>query len=151
MNPLPSPGPSPQDLSVATGLRTSIQRLVKLLRKHTRNTEMLSLTERATLGSLYQHGRLLPTELAQLEKVTTQSMSQVVSHLFELGFIMKTPSSEDKRKVYLSLTGEGRSWLERARHEKQEWLAQVLHEKTNDKEKEILAAAVEIMGRLADE
>ena len=143
--------PTAVDLTIATNLRTSIQRLVKVLRRHTRNSEMLSLTERSSLGWLYQHERLLPTELAQFEKVTTQSMSQVVSHLFELGLIKKTPSDADKRKTYLSLTDQGRHWIEQARQEKQEWLAQVLHQKTSEKEKEILAAAADILNRLADE
>lgn len=139
------------DVELAVQLRTVIHRLVKVLRKHTRNDAMLSLTERSTLGLLYQHGRLLPTELAQMEKVTTQSMSQVVSHLFEIAYILKTPSDSDKRKVYLSLTQAGREYVEHLRQDKEEWLSEILHEKIDAREKEVLSEAMRILTRLIDE
>jgi DNA-binding MarR family transcriptional regulator len=142
---------SPQDIEIAASLRTVIQRLVKVLRKQTRNQEMLSLTERSCLGLLYQQGELLPSELAQMEKVTTQSMSQVINHLFKLGLIDKTPSGEDKRKVKLSLTPAGRHYIEQLRLEKQEWLARILYEKTTGKEKQLLTEALHILTKLIDE
>lgn len=46
-------GVNATDIEIAGNLRTVIHRLVKVLRKHTRNEEMLSLTERSTLGLLY--------------------------------------------------------------------------------------------------
>jgi len=139
------------DIEIAGNLRAVIHRLVKVLRKHTRNEEMLSLTERSTLGLLYQHNQLLPTELAQIEKVTTQSMSQVISYLVEIAYIVKTPAATDKRKVYLSLTPAGRDYIERHRQEKQEWLARTLHEKTSAREKEVLSEALTILSKLIDE
>jgi len=142
---------SAKDIEMAGNLRTVIHRLVKVLRKQTRNEEMLSLTERSTLGLLYQHGQLLPTELAQMEKVTAQSMSQVIGHLSEIAYINKTPAMDDKRKVYLSLTPGGKEYIERLRQEKQEWLARTLHEKLSAREKEVLAEAMTILTRLIDE
>jgi DNA-binding MarR family transcriptional regulator len=144
-------GVSVADIEIAGNLRTVIQRMVKVLRKHTRNEEMLSLTERSTLGLLYQHGQLLPTELAQMEKVTTQSISQVVAHLVEIAYIKKTPAESDKRKAYLSLTPAGKDYIERLRQEKQEWLARILHEKTTAREKELLSEALAILGKLIEE
>lgn len=146
-----SPQASAKDIEIAGNLRTIIQRLVKVLRKQTHNDEMLSLTERSTLGLLYQHDRLMPTELAQMEKVTTQSMSQVIAHLFEIAYISKTPSDSDKRKIYLSLTPAGKAYIERLRQEKQEWLARALHEKTSPYEKEVLKAAMTILTKLIDD
>jgi len=146
-----STGVNATDIEVASNLRAVIHRLVKVLRKHTRNEEMLSLTERSTLGLLYQHGQLLPTELAQIEKVTTQSMSQVIAHLVEIAYIVKTPAESDKRKAYLSLTPAGRDYIERHRQEKQEWLARTLHEKTSAREKEVLSEALTILSKLLDE
>src|SRR5579872_6307408 len=104
-----STGPSPQDVEMAAQMRTVLHRLIKVLRKHTRNNALLSLTERSTMGLLYQYQELPPSELAQIEKVTTQSMSQVINHLFELNFISKNPSGDDKRKVLLSLTPSGKA------------------------------------------
>jgi len=142
---------SANDMEIATQLRTVLHRLVKVMRKHTRNDAMLSLTERSTLGLLYQHGQMLPTELAQMEKVTTQSMSQVVGHLFEIAYISKTPVESDKRKTYLSLTPAGKEYVEQLRQDKQEWLSEVLHERTDTREKQVLSEAMTILTRLIDE
>src|SRR5215475_2050845 len=108
------------DTELASGLRATISRLVKLLRRETHNDAQLSLTERSTLGLLFPDNRLTPSDLARTEKVTTQSMSQVINHLAELNYIHRTPSGEDKRKVLLSLTPAGKAYIEQLRREKQE-------------------------------
>lgn len=139
---------SDRDIEIAARLRTVIHRLVKLLRRDTHGEGQLSLTERSVMGSLYQQGDLLPSELAQLEKVTTQSMSQIINNLYELQLIAKTPSAEDKRKVWLSLTPAGRAYVEDSRLRKQEWLALALHEKVSPAEKELLMAALDVLTKI---
>src|ERR1700761_4011189 len=144
-------GPTARDLEVAATLRTGIHRLVKLVRRETRNEANLSLTERSTMGSLYPDRSLEPTHIARTEKVTTQSMSQVINKLYKKGFIDKTPSAEDKRKVLLSLTPAGRIYIEQLRQDKQEWLAKVLHEKTTPEEKDLLIEALRVLSKLTEE
>ena len=140
-----------RDIEIAATLRTVIHRLVKLLRRQTHEKGSLSLTERSVMGSLYQLGEQPPSTLAQLEKVTSQSMSQIISHLDEAGMISKTPSGEDKRKVLLSLSPAGRAYVEDARDRKQEWLAHALQEKVNDDEKEVLMKALKILIKIIEE
>jgi DNA-binding MarR family transcriptional regulator len=140
-----------RDIEVAAALRTAIHRLVKLLRRQTHAEGQLSLTERSVMGSLYQHRELAPSALAQLEKVTTQSMSQIINHLYELELIDKTPSGEDKRMVVLSLTEKGRRYVEDNRQRKQEWLAQALHQKVTNPEKEVLMEALKILTKIIEE
>lgn len=140
-----------RDIEIATGLRTAIGRLVKILRRETRNEAMLSITERSTLGLIEQHPGLLPTELAAMEKVTTQSISQVINHLSALGYVDKKASTDDKRKVLLSVTPSGKEYIDRLRQEKQEWLARTIHEKINPADKEILVAAIQILAKLNEE
>ena len=142
--------PTPRDIEIATTLRTVLHRLVKVLRRETSNEELLSLTERSTMGALYRQ-EMSPSELAQLEKVTAQSMSQVINHLFELHYIHKSPSGDDKRKVLLSLTPAGRLTVEERRLEKQEWLARALHERTSAEEKELLLKAMPVLTKLIDQ
>ena len=144
-------GASARDIEVATALRTTIGRLVKLMRRETRNEALLSLTERSTLGLLYPDVQLAPSDIARLEKVTTQSMSQVVNHLVELNFVYRTPHAEDKRKTMLSLTGAGKARVEQARQEKQEWLAQMLHQRVTPQEKAVLIESIKILSKLIDE
>ena len=139
------------DMEIAADLRSILNRLVKLMRRQTRNEGQLSLTERSALGLLYPDKQLAPSDIARAEKVTTQSMSQVVNHLAELGFIARTPSAEDGRKILISLTVAGRLRVEQARQEKQEWLASALHEKVTEKEKGLLVDALHVMKKLIDE
>ncbi len=144
-------GPTARDMEVAASIRTGIVRLVKRLRRETRNEARLSLTERSTMGQLYPDIQLAPTEIAKVEKVTTQSMSQVINHLAEMGYILRTPSGDDKRKVLLTLTPAGRAEVEQRRQDKQEWLAKALYEKTTTKEKEALMQALVILKKLEEE
>jgi DNA-binding MarR family transcriptional regulator len=140
-----------RDIEVAGVLRTVMTRLIKLLRRETKDEAQLSLTERSTMGLLYQHGELLPSDIARMEKVTSQSMSQIINHLFEVGFIHKAPSVEDKRKVLLSLTAAGRVSVEERRHNKEEWLARALNEKASPEERELVMDALKILEKLIDE
>ncbi|HET6252499.1 MAG TPA: MarR family transcriptional regulator [Puia sp.] len=140
-----------RDIEVAAALRTVIHRLVKLLRRQTHAEGQLSLTERSVMGSLYQHGELAPSALAQLEKVTTQSMSQIINHLDLLELVDKAPSGEDKRMVLLSLTAKGKRYVEDNRQRKQEWLAQALHQKVSAAEKEVLMDALKILIKIIEE
>ena len=52
-------------------------------------------------------GELLPNELAAMEKITNQSMSQILNHLAELGYINRRISKDDKRKSFISLSAKG--------------------------------------------
>jgi len=144
-------GPTARTWKIAGNLRTVLHRVVKILRRETRNDAELSETERSTLGMLYNHRELLPSDIAKMEKVSTQSVSQVVNHLFELNYIYKNPSTEDKRKVLLSLTPAGKAFVEQRRKDKQEWLAHALHEKVSPEEKAQIVAALKVLKKLVDE
>jgi DNA-binding MarR family transcriptional regulator len=142
---------SDKDMEIAIRLRTVIQRLVKLLRREAYSEGQLSLTERSVMGALYGKEGMPPSTLAQLEKVTSQSMSQIVNHLYELELIEKAPSGEDKRMVFLSLTSKGRSYVEDNRQRKQEWLAHALHEKVSAAEKDVLIEALTVLNKIIGE
>lgn len=135
-------------MDLATRLRSEMYRLVKVLRKETRNDELLSLTERSTLALVYQYTEILPGELALLEKVTTQAMSQIINHLLELGLILKTPSEADRRKVIVTLTDAGKKLVRQRQAEKQEWLNRRIAETLSAKEKQTLAEAIHILTKL---
>jgi len=135
---------------IAANLRVVISRLVKILRNETKNDELLSLTERSTLALVYQNSEMLPSELALIEKVTNQSMSQIINKLLQHGYIKKTSSKTDKRKVIITITQAGKKFVEKKRQEKQEWLAQAIFEKTTQKEKEILINAIKVLTKLVD-
>lgn len=135
---------------LASDLRTVITRLVKKLRNKSTTGERLSLTERSTIALLDQHKELLPTELAAMEKIRAQSMSQILNHLLELGYIIRKKSATDKRKVIISLSKAGRDILHRVRHERDEWLEEALNKACTTKELDMLRRAIVPLTRLVD-
>jgi DNA-binding MarR family transcriptional regulator len=131
-----------QDLQFASDLRTAVGRLIKKLRKESPSAQKLSLTERSVMGLLYQHKALLPSELAAMEVITNQSMSQVLNRLSEFGYIIRIPSETDKRKVNISLSPAGQTALLQFRHERDEWLLKTIEQTCTAEEKELLKRAL---------
>jgi DNA-binding MarR family transcriptional regulator len=138
------------DSKIASELRTVISRLMKVLRRETSNEEKLSLTERSTLFLVHYNTIILPSELAAIEKVTSQSMSQIINKLLKMGYINKTSSRDDKRKTYITLTSAGKEIVERIKKEREAWIANTINAKISDKEKEILAQSIDILKKLVD-
>lgn len=135
---------------LATDLRTVLARLVKKLRTKSATGLNLSLTERSTMALLDQHKELLPNQLAAMEKITTQSMSQVLNHLLELGYIHRKIARDDKRKSIISLTKTGYNTLYKVRHERDEWLSEALQQSCTAKELELLQRAIGPLTKLVD-
>jgi DNA-binding MarR family transcriptional regulator len=139
-----------KDIQFASDLRNAITRLIKKLRKESSTGSQLSLTERSTMALLYQNKEMLPSELAAAEMITNQSMSQVLNHLFELDYIIRTASTTDKRKVNISLSGHGESTLLQFRHERDEWLANAITKACTPEEQELLNLVIKPLNKLVD-
>ncbi len=125
-------------LQYVTELRTVVTRLIKKLRKESATGQQLSLTERSTLVLLQQNTALQPTELAAMEKITNQSMSQILAHLLELGYINRSVSETDKRKAIITLSEKGEEVLKQVRSERDKWLAQAIEATCTPQEQEML-------------
>jgi len=138
------------DIELASRLRMSMSRLIKVIRSEVKQDELLSLTERSTLSVINQSIEMLPSELAAKEKVTGQSMSQIIGKLSDNGYIKKTSSLDDKRKVIITITQEGKDYIELKRTKNQEWLAKIIAEKATEAEKEILMNAITILTKFVD-
>jgi len=139
-----------KDLQLSSDLRTVVTRLVKKLRRESVTGQQLSLTERSTLALLLQHGSLLPSELASMEKITNQSMSQVLAHLLERGFIIRANSETDKRKVMISLTETGEKMILQVRSERDEWLAKAIAATCDIEDQEIIKRALKPLTKIVD-
>ncbi len=138
------------DLHLASEMRTVITRLIKKLRKHSVTGMALSLTERSTMSLLDQYGELLPNELASMEKITSQSMSQILNHLYELGYINRRISKEDKRKSIISLSVKGAATLKQVRSERDSWLYQAIKKECSEEEIALLKKALVPLSKLVD-
>ncbi|MEO6963028.1 MAG: MarR family transcriptional regulator [Puia sp.] len=135
---------------LASDLRTVVSRLIKKLRHKSISAEKLSLTERSTMALLDQHRELLPGELAAMEKITAQSMSQIIHHLLELGYIIRRISDTDKRKSIISLSRTGQAMLYKMRNERDEWLSSALIKACNARDQDMLRRAIGPLTRLVD-
>lgn len=138
------------NIQLASDLRTVLTRLIKRLRSESSPKDILSLTERSTLSLIDQHKELSPSELAAMEKITTQSMSQILNHLSDLGFIDRTPSATDKRKMIITLSKRGHELINKARNERDEWLNKALQQTCSVKELEILKQAIMPLTKLVE-
>ena len=141
---------SDMDIRLSSELRTVTTRLIKKLRKESVTGQQLSLTERSTLSLLHQHSSLLPSELAGMEKITNQSMSQILAHLLERGLIIRTNSETDRRKVSISLTDLGKHTFAQVLNERDEWLAEAIKATCTDEEQEILKRALKPLTKIVD-
>ncbi|MFC0513827.1 MarR family winged helix-turn-helix transcriptional regulator [Mucilaginibacter angelicae] len=139
-----------KEVQLASELRFVIGRLSKKIKKTSATAERLSLTERSTMALIFQHEEILPNELAAMEKITTQSMSQILSNLLNLGLIKRRISELDKRKVIISLSEEGISLIHKSRSEKDEWLNRALDATCTAEEQETLKKALAPLTKLLE-
>lgn len=139
-----------KDNELATKLRESISRVLKVIKREVKNGEQLSLTERSTLSLISRTPQITPTELARTEQVTGQAMSQIINKLVGLELIQKTPSEKDGRKVFISATSKGHNFVEIKRNKTSEWLAKSISENCTEEEKKILTLASEILTKFVD-
>jgi DNA-binding MarR family transcriptional regulator len=146
-------------LELASALRGVVSDLHKRLKKQIysnlaqRNLSVLdslSITETNTLSYLYKQGTMFPSELADINKIKKQSMSQVLNHLEELKMIKRVVLKEDKRKTAITLTESGKKMVEKSRYERDEWLAGAIGEMLSEKDVKALAAAIPLLVKIAD-
>jgi DNA-binding MarR family transcriptional regulator len=120
---------SPQE--IAEELRPTVLRVARHLR---RETEQLGVTShQATLLWLVKsRPGLSLRELAQAEGISAPSLSAHVDRLEALGLIRRVRSNDDRRRVGLELTPDGRTTLRRVRARRTTWLANRLGRLSDD-------------------
>jgi DNA-binding MarR family transcriptional regulator len=139
-----------QNSQLASALRSVISNLHKTLRRQLPVAGTYSMTEIETIALLMRNERLLPSELASLTRVKTQSMSQIINKLEANEVVRRTPSRADKRKVYISLTAAGKKMIEKNIYERDEKLKEAIEHSLDKKEKELLQKAVGVLNKLLE-
>lgn len=92
--------------TTAVDLRLATFRLARRLRRE-RAGDNISDAHLAVLASLLMNGRLAIGELAQREGVSAPSMSSTVDSLADAALVVRVPSDEDRRRVYIEITDAG--------------------------------------------
>ena len=135
---------------LSSSLRAVISALHKGLRKQLYSVDTYSMTELETIKHLAKNASLLPSELAALTRIKTQSMSQILNKLEKQEVIKRTTSTEDKRKVYISLTDSGVKFVEKARYDRDEWLKELIENSLSEDEKKQLTEALPLLHKLIE-
>jgi DNA-binding MarR family transcriptional regulator len=133
---------------IAEELRPAILRLGRHLR---RETEQLGVTShQATLLWLVKtRPGLSLRELAGAEGISAPSLSAHVDRLESLGLIRRVRSSDDRRRVGLELTPEGRATVRRVRARRTTWLAERLR-RLSDTDRERIEQALPALESLLE-
>jgi len=136
--------PTVEDLPAeASELRMATFRLARRLRAE-RAIDAMSDGQFAVLAALKMHGPHTLGELADRERVSSPSMNRTVNCLEESGYLARTPDSDDRRKVNVSLTDAGREVVEETVRRRDAWLEEALAELT-PQQRHLLAEAAGIM------
>jgi DNA-binding MarR family transcriptional regulator len=134
---------------VAASLRSTVTRLTRQLRKQNITSDF-SNAELLTMGLLDQHGKLLPSSLAEMERISAQAISQILNRLTEAGCVDRIMDENDKRKQVVSLTEKGIAHLYQARKIKEEWLVKAMDNLFSTEELTLIEAFLPLLQRLAE-
>ncbi len=132
----------------AHDLRIAVARLARRIRTE-RDVSDVGNSQMSVIGLLSSHGSLTLTELSDLERITPPSMTRTVSQLVDDGYVTRTRSADDGRKVLLELTSRGRQLAAETRRRRDAWFSDRLEQLTAQ-ERAQLREAVPVLRKLAD-
>src|SRR5829696_1820494 len=132
---------------VASHLRLAVTRTARRMRQEAGTG--LSPSQVAALATIYLHGPLSPSELADLERIKRPTATRVVANLESLGLVAREPDPADARRSSLSVTPAGSDLVRQLRRRKNAYLAQRLRG-LDAEELETLDRASRILERLLE-
>ncbi|MGW8568270.1 MarR family winged helix-turn-helix transcriptional regulator [Isoptericola sp. NPDC055881] len=122
-----SPAPT-QAAEAARELRSLVGRLRRRFIELSDNQE-LTPSQTALLSRLAKHGPASPGALAAAERVRPQSLGATLGVLDQRGLVRRDPDPTDGRRQVISLSEDGRAFVEGRREAGQEWLTHALQER----------------------
>lgn len=135
--------------TLAGELRVSVGKLIRRVRAEVHPGDFTS-AQKSVLHRLEQDGPATVSMLARAESVRPQSMRATVASLEKMGLISGKQDPTDGRQTFLFLTETCRETLRSSRAAREDWLLRALQAQLTPREQEQLAAAVELLKRLAD-
>ena len=109
-------------VQLADRLRPVLLKVGRELRREAREVGVSPQQVTLMVAIKYEPG-IGVRELAARERVSAPAMSKHVDRLERDGFVVRTQSESDKRRVGLTLTEEGARVLRRVRSRRTAWLA----------------------------
>src|SRR4051795_5317033 len=115
----------PDTVAIADRLRPLLLRLGRELRREADAAGISSAHVPLLVALKYQPG-IGVNELAARERMSPAAMSGHVDRLVRDGYVQRTPSEADRRRIGLTLTDGGRRVLRNVRSRRTVWLARRL-------------------------
>ena len=132
---------------LAGRLRLALGHLIRRLRAE---RHRFSLSQASVLGRLDRYGPSSIGDLASAERVRPQSMTQIVADLEADGLITRSADPTDGRRALVELTAQGLQTLREDRRDREGWLARMITEELSPSEQQLLAEALPLLERLAE-
>ncbi|ASW03484.1 MarR family winged helix-turn-helix transcriptional regulator [Paraburkholderia aromaticivorans] len=140
---------TPKLAALAGELRISLGKLIRRVREQAHPGDFTS-AQKSVLLRLDRDGPATVSVLARAESVRPQSMRITVAGLEATGAISGEPDPTDGRQTLIALTPAFRKTLKASRAAKDDWLVRALQAQLSPQEQDELAAAVQLLQRLAD-
>jgi DNA-binding MarR family transcriptional regulator len=137
-------------LALAKELRLLIGQLMRRLREQAHPGDY-TWSQMSVVTRLERDGPATVSALARAEGVRQQSMGATISALEAAGLVKGSPDPADGRQTILSLTDACRKMVKANRAAKEDWLFRAIRTKLSSAEQEKLAAALELVKRIAGE
>lgn len=110
---------------------------------------LLTPTQLQALAHLDRVGPVSARTLADLERVTPQTVARTVAFLEDGNLVSREVDPTDGRAQLISITERGRGKLDLDRGKRREWLADALASECTDVEQELLFLAGALLRRLS--
>jgi DNA-binding MarR family transcriptional regulator len=134
-------------LPLASALRLVVSRLARRLRQQAEPG--ITASQLSILATVDRHGAMTLSDLAQHERVTPPTITATMGRLEAAGYVTRETDVSDKRVTRISLSREGRRFLERVRSRKNAYLTRRLS-RLDAADRAALARAAEILERLLE-
>jgi DNA-binding MarR family transcriptional regulator len=146
---LPDTKTQTDTVALVDRLRPVLLRIARELRREARSAGV-NAGHVALLATITQRPGIGVNELAARERMSPAAMSGHINKLVRAGYVQRTPSEADRRRVGLTLTDEGRRVLRNVRSRRTVWLARRL-DRLSAGELAAIEAAIEPLALLLDE
>jgi DNA-binding MarR family transcriptional regulator len=137
--------PSPKVTAAAHELRIVLGQLVRRLRAE----YSFPVAQASVLSRLDREGPRTASSLASSERMRPQSMAQTLTELERAGLIERRADPEDRRRIQIELTEQGRTRVLEERGKREGWLAAAIAAELSPDEQQTLLAAVPLLRRLS--
>jgi len=135
-------------LPLASALRLVVSRLARRLRQQAEPG--VTASQFSVLATVDRHGSMTLSELAAHERVTPPTITASIGRLETAGLVDRVVDAGDKRVARISLSREGKRFLESARSRKNAYLTKRLS-KLDPDDRVTLERAAAILERLLEE